>query len=645
MMNNMSDMNNKYTERPWRKMQDIGCIPETLMPYPDVSYTEFILEKNVKKYPNELALVQFDYEITYKKLKEHVDKFATALAGLGIKKGDVVATSLPTSIQFIIADLAIPKLGAIHLPTSMLDSEEGLVDKFERSNCKAVVCVRTNVKDRDIVDKVKKAAGQTKVENIIVTEIRDYSKNPPEWTEDGVLKFNDLIKNNQPNPPKVNIDPKNDVAVLFFTGGTTGRPKGVMLTHYNLVSRTLMSLGSNFPQSLLNALVDGYFTQILMLPIFHVFGHEFYEFFMGYGCTLLIVTDPRDTKEFVRLAKEYHPLFTPAAPTHLIKLTQEESLSSLGILALSGSMPLAPQVQKEFEEKSGSVSFDAYGMSETGGATCTPTALEVMAPLLGGFSIASKLWPLTDKLLTTPGVTPLMRSALGLIGRRNFGILWNNVIALASSLIRPVGVKDRKTGGGRVGYPFVDEKIKIINDDTGETIPISKVVSERLRGEFCVKGPNTMIGYWPEPGSGLDNDGYVHSGDIVMIDDDGGIRVVDRTKDMVNISGYKVYSVELDNMLYEYPGISEAAVVGVPDPERPGSERLKVFVSLKPGYKGKITEGDLINYLKERVPKYAVPRSVEFRDELPKTDAEKIFKRRLRDEEINKMKKEGLIKE
>jgi len=195
-----------------------------------------------------------------------------------------------------------------------------------------------------------------------------------------------------------------------------------------------------------------------------------------------------------------------------------------------------------------------------------------------------------------------------------------------------------------VGYPLVDEEFKVVNEDTGETIPTPKLVKEGLRGEMCVKGPNLMLGYWPNPGDGLDDEGYIHTGDVVKVDEAGRVYIVDRTKDMVIVSGYKVYTIELDDLLYEYPGVYEAAAIGVPDPDRPGSERIKAFIAPYPEYRGKIKEEDIIEYLKERVEKWAVPKSVEIRDELPKSPVEKIFKKQLREEEIEKMKKAGVLK-
>ncbi|MDD5496770.1 MAG: class I adenylate-forming enzyme family protein [Candidatus Omnitrophica bacterium] len=633
----------KYLEKPWLKSQAMGCIPETFKPYrEDITYTWDMLDKNVEKYPNELALVCFDYEITWKGLKEHVDRLATALSDLGVKKGDVVATVLPSSIQFVICDLAIPEIGAIHCPGNILDSVDGLIDKFTRAGIKTVICVDKSSTGIEALKNIRAVKEKTELKNIIATKERDYSKNPPAHEEEeGVIWLTDLIEKYPPNPPKVDIDPKKDLCLLFFTGGSTGIPKGVMLTHYQITACTKLTFGSMMPQSVLR-LIDGFFTTIIPLPLCHLYGQEIYRYIMALGCTILLQTDPRDVEEYVRLAKKCHPLFTTMSPTQYGRMAKED-VGDLGILGLSGSMALAPKTQEGFEKKTKSVLIEAYGLSETSGATLTPTAMDICAPLLGGRETASKVFHLLGKILDMPGLTPLLRMGMGLIGRRNIGAIVNKSMPLISSIM-PSALDSKRELTTSVGYPLVDEDFKVVNEDTGETIPIPKLVKEGLRGEMCVKGPHLMLGYWPNPGDGLDDEGYIHTGDVVKMDEAGRVYIVDRTKDMAIVSGYKVYTIELDDLLYEYPGVYEAAAIGVPDPDRPGSERIKVFIAPHPEYRGKIKEEDIIEYLKERVEKWAVPKSVEIRDELPKSPVEKIFKKQLREEEIEKMKKAGVLK-
>mgnify|MGYP003681899360 CR=1 FL=1 len=220
---------------------------------------------------------------------------------------------------------------------------------------------------------------------------------------------------------------------------------------------------------------------------------------------------------------------------------------------------------------------------------------------------------------------------------KSTGALLNKIISFLSSNIVATPSVRKKELKGSIGILGPNFKMKIINEDTGETIPMERVVKEGLRGEMCLDSSSRMLGYWPTLGTGIDDEGYVHTGDVVTVDEWGKTYLVDRVKEMVNISGYKVYTRELDDLLYEYPGVAEAAVIGIPDPERPGSEMLKLFIAPKPEYKGKLKEEDIKNWLRERVAPYAVPKLIEFRDELPKL-ADKIFKRGLKEEEMKKMK-------
>lgn len=189
-----------------------------------------------------------------------------------------------------------------------------------------------------------------------------------------------------------------------------------------------------------------------------------------------------------------------------------------------------------------------------------------------------------------------------------------------------------------IGIPIPDTEVKIVNPETGVEVPFGET------GEIWVRGPQVMKGYWPTPGKGLTEDGWLAMGDIGKMDEDGYFSIVDRIKDMINVSGMKVYSRVVDDILYEHPAVNEVGVIGIPDPERPGSERVKAFISVKPEFEGKITTDEVIEYCRDKLPAYAVPKSVEFKKELPLTLAMKIFKRKLREEEIAKMKERGEIK-
>ena len=188
-----------------------------------------------------------------------------------------------------------------------------------------------------------------------------------------------------------------------------------------------------------------------------------------------------------------------------------------------------------------------------------------------------------------------------------------------------------------IGVPSPDTECLLLDPSTGEEVPFGEA------GEIVVRGPQIMKGYWPEPGSGLTEAGWLHTGDIATMDDDGYFHVVDRIKDMINISGMKVYSIEIDEVLFKHPAVEGAVTIGIPDPERPGSERIKAFVKLRDVLKKKVAGQEIIDYCRENLAAYAVPKFIEFRDDLPVTVAEKIFKRALREEEIKQMKQRGEI--
>jgi len=191
---------------------------------------------------------------------------------------------------------------------------------------------------------------------------------------------------------------------------------------------------------------------------------------------------------------------------------------------------------------------------------------------------------------------------------------------------------------GSIGVPMPDTEVKIIDLETGEEAAAGK------EGELYVRGPQVMKGYWPEPGKGL-VDGWLPTGDVVKMDNEGYFYITDRVKDMANISGLKVYTRLVDDVLYEHPAVADAVAIGIPDVERPGSERIKAFIRLKEEQEGKVTDDDIISHCKEKLPPYAVPKFVEFRKELPLTVTLKLFKRQLREEEVAKMKKAGLLKD
>jgi acyl-CoA synthetase (AMP-forming)/AMP-acid ligase II len=232
--------------------------------------------------------------------------------------------------------------------------------------------------------------------------------------------------------------------------------------------------------------------------------------------------------------------------------------------------------------------------------------------------------------LGLPGVTPTINWFLKKVGSKNFGYIMTRGIYFLVSRTKKEGSSSKKNEKrGTTGILFPDTEVKLLDIDTGEQLSPEDIISGK-KGEMCLKGPQRMLGYWPEPGKGLDDEGYVRTGDVVTIDENGYFYIVDRTKDMINVSGYKVYSREIDDLLYSFPGAEHAATVGVPDPEREGSERVVVFIQPKPEYKDRIKEEEVIEYLKTKIAKYAIPKRVKFVDEMPLTEVQKLNKKAIR---------------
>jgi long-chain acyl-CoA synthetase len=186
-----------------------------------------------------------------------------------------------------------------------------------------------------------------------------------------------------------------------------------------------------------------------------------------------------------------------------------------------------------------------------------------------------------------------------------------------------------------MGIPSPDTECKLVDPDTGQEVPFGEP------GEVVVRGPQIMKGYWPEPGSGLTDDGWLHTGDIAFMDEDGYFHLSDRVKDMVNVSGMKVYTTTVDEVLYKHPAVHMAAAIGVPDPKTPGSERVMAVIQLKDGFQGQVTEAEIRDFCRQELAPYAVPKFVAFRETMPMTVTEKLFKKVLREEAVEKFKASG----
>ncbi len=601
--------------KPWFDEYKLCKMPNTLMPYPDIPVFDF-LDEAAKNHPYS-GVVQSGLELKYPKLRDKAYSLATALSKMGVQKGDRIATILPTSIQYIISDYAVSRLGAVHIPSSFLEPEEVLVHKFKDGAPKALIC---NIDDEGSVEMVKSLAKKTDLEFIIITKVDDYSKTPPEHEDfENMIWLTDLINEHDPNPPDVELDVNKDLETLLFTGGTTGLPKGCMLTHKNISSNAMQSKATFGP---IVELLGGKFSVLIGIPFYHSYGHSIMHTMTHVGATQLLVTDPRDTKSMISMIKEHFPILQFGVPTQYMKMLKEE-VSDISILGVSGSAALPPEVQDQFEKKSGGGVLEGYGLSECSPNTHLNPSLTIR--MTGGRNKGALLEKIDEK--GYPLLVKGMNKATSYLEAKTIGKGFSKILPLMMNMAKkPEQLKESKKGS--IGVPFLDTEIKVINE-AGEELTCAELMDGKV-GEMLITGPQRMLGYWPEPGSGLDDEGYVHTGDVVKMDQNGYFYVVDRTKDMIIVSGFKVYSREIDDILYQHPGVDLAATVGIEDPDRPGSERVKVFVQPKPGYEDKLTPDDIKEFLKDKVAKYARPKEVEIIKEMPLTGVGKVDKKSLR---------------
>lgn len=598
---------------PWLDEYEWCGLPLTLAPYPEWPVFR-LLENAARNFPNR-GLVQTGRELKYPEVLAQSCRLAAALAGLGVKKGDRVATILPTSIQFVISDYAISRAGAVHVPSSFLEPPHVLAHKFKQSSPKALIYLNLDLESE--WETVAALCAETGIKHLILTRLEDYSLHPPPPNPiQGFLSFTELIARSSPDLPLPELQVDRDLETLLFTGGTTGLPKGCMLTHQNILANALQSAAHFEP---INLALNGNFSALLAIPFFHAYGHIMMHTMTHLGVTQLLVPDPRDTRAIIAAIKENYPLFQFGVPAQYLKMCKEE-LDDVKVLGISGSAALPTQVQEQFEEKGGGGLMEGYGLSECSPNTHLNPSLTIR--LLGGRDRPAWVRSLIRRLSRRWGAPLCAR-----LDRKTLGRGFARVLPfMMRQAAKPELQKDNRKGS--IGVPFHDTRIKVI-DESGAALSFADLIQGRI-GEMCIAGPQVMLGYWPNPGEGLDPEGFVHTGDVARMDERGYFYVVDRIKDMINVSGYKVYSRELDDILYGHPAVEAAAAIGVPNPDRPGSELVKVVIQLKDEFRGRVAEEDFREFLKDKVAKYAQPRFIEFLEALPLTGVQKVDKKALR---------------
>ena len=551
-------------DKPWLKSYQLGPfkLEQSLKPYPEAPLFQ-VLDQAAAAFPTQTAILFQGRSVKYHELKRWSDRLASTLARQGLEKGDRVCLYLPNCPEYLLCYWAVLKAGGVVVPTSILHSEDGLLHVVGESGSRMIIS------KEDVLERVEAVRRRTQVERLLLASTAGYDLEPVSRalpTDAHDLRL--LLKEGDDDPPAVAINPREDLCELTFTGGATGVPKGVMLTHLNRYCTQLQGF-SWFLKPLLKGLA-GKASVLVAIPLFHVFGGFVAQAAASQALRIILLPDPRDTQAMAAAMVEHRPFLVPGVPTQFMRLA-DAGLKRVNSMLFSGAAPLPQEVVDTIKHKTGMAVSEGYGLTETS---------TVVTVNLSSFS-------------------------------------------------RITGFASKEIPG--IGVPVPDTECRLVDPATGAEVPIGEA------GELLVRGPQVMKGYWPTPGSGLTEDGWLHTGDIAVMDEAGYFKIVDRIKDMVNVSGMKVYTTEVDEVLFRHPAVRMAAAFGVPDPEAPGSERVAAVVQLKPDQQGQVSAEELRSFCREHLAAYAVPKWIEFREDLPLTVTEKVFKKVLRDEAIARM--------
>jgi long-chain acyl-CoA synthetase len=562
-------------DRQWFKA---GLWPEKIprhLEYPEDFPIYQFLEEAAQTNPDNVVTVFFDSKINYKDLWLKVLKFANSLHKLGIKKGDRIGIYLPNCPQFVIAFFAINRLGATIVPFNTQYVDHELEYQLNDSGARTIITIDLTY------SRVRKLQERKVVEldHIIVASLHDemsrskrvlgmlFGKIPlKKKIRSDDLLFTKMVEEGNPNEvPDVQINPKEDLALIQYTGGTTGVSKGAMLSHYNIVSNVISSTAILFPP-----IVHGEGCWVVVLPLFHIYALNVCMITaIANAGKMILITDPLAGRpilqDLLETLYKYKPTFFHAVPALYVGLLFHKDIKDYDLTSitacLSGAAPLPDQVMLDFEELTGANVVEGYGLTETS--------------------------PVTHVNPFTPG------------GKRP----------------------------GSIGFPIPDTDAKIFDlSDSDQELPIGK----ENEGEIGLKGPQVMLGYWNKPEetkNSFNKAGYFLTGDVGYIDEDGYFWITGRKKNMIDVSGLKVYPREVEELIMEHPAIQEVAVIGAPHQIR--GEQVMAFIVLKDDETA--SEEEIIEFCKGRIARFKIPRKVMFIDELPKSAIGKILHRELRD--------------
>ncbi len=561
--------NHASKECPWFDNYDQG-VPHTVDIFETPLYE--LLNIAAQKHPKRAAIIFQNTTISYEQLKTKAEVFAAALRHMGVHHGDRVAIMLPNIPQTIIAFWGILKAGAVAVMINPLYMEKEIVHHIQDSGAKHFIIL-------DLLwPKIAALQSKITVEKYIITSIGEALSFPLNWLynfkerkniaalaipydTNHIIPWKSLFASNETYCASTHLSP-DALALIQYTGGTTGRPKGVMLSHKNL--------GSNGNQILavIQDIKNKHHTFVGILPFFHVYG-LMANLIIPTVLQATLLPMPRYVPlDVLKLIQKHKPTVFPGAPSVYMSLMQQKTLPEYDLtcieLCISGSAPLPHEYFHRFQEITGATIIEGYGLTEAS--------------------------PITH-------INPLLST-------------------------------NQKAGS--IGMPLPGTEVRIVDMEAGSlSLPTGKL------GELIIKGPQVMSGYWNKPdesASALRN-GWLYTGDLATMDEQGFFHIMDRKKDLVLVAGNNVYPREIDEVLLEHPDIIEAVAVGVSNATR--GESIKVFVVPRPG--SELSRSQVLAWCRSKLAGYKVPRSVEFRDSLPKTIVGKVLRRTLRAEEDAKL--------
>ncbi len=556
-------------EKPWLRSYE-GGVGDSLK-YPDQPLYQFLIN-SAKQFPDHPALTFYGKEILYRELDDLTNRFANALRQFGIQKGDRVAIMLPNTPQGVIGFYGALKAGAIVVQVNPLYVERELEFQLVDSGAKILLALDM------FYPKIKNVIAKTSLNQVILTNVRDYlpfllwllyplkAKREGQWIKvekaPPIYDLVDLLKQSDATPSRVGCNP-DDTALFQYTGGTTGQPKGAMLTHRNLVCNAIQAATWTRMRERGEIVLS-------VIPFFHSYGLTACLNSTIYRAGTLILLPRFQTQDVLKCIQKYRPTLFPGIQAMYVAINNFQGVERYDLSSIraciSGAGPLHLEVQERFEALTGGKIVEGYGLTEAS--------------------------PVTHA--------------------------------------NPVHGKRKK---GSIGLPFPDTDAKIVDLETGEReLPVGEV------GELTVRGPQVMKGYWnrsDEENRKMLRNGWLYTGDMARMDEEGFFYIVDRKKDMIKTKGENVYPREVEEVLFRHPKVKDAVVVGLP--ESFSVEVIKAYVVLKEGQEA--TEEEIIEFCRHEMAKFKVPKFVEFRRELPKTIVGKVLRRVLLDEEMKKAKK------